>query len=75
MQNIGFIVCGIGKGHLAQAQTIYNILLKNKYNIPIVISVSNTTFIEWNDIFKESDYINEYINFTEKDMTKCKESF
>jgi uncharacterized protein (TIGR00661 family) len=68
-KNIGFLICGIGKGHLSQAETIYNILLKKNYNIPIVISISNTTFIEWNDIFKDSDYINEYINFTEENMS------
>ena len=33
---LGFQICGIGRGHLTQAQTVYNVLIK-KYNIPVVI--------------------------------------
>ena len=65
MKNIGFMICAVGNGHLTQAKTVYNILRKNGYNIPIVISCGKKENKEWKKIFKESDYVNEKIYITE----------
>ena len=35
--NIGLLIQGVGNGHITQANTIYDILIKNGYLIPIVI--------------------------------------
>ena len=36
LKTIGLVVNGVGNGHITQAKTVYDILLK-KYKIPIVV--------------------------------------
>nr|QFG74620.1 MAG: hypothetical protein [Megaviridae environmental sample] len=51
---LGFQICGIGNGHLTQAEIIYNVLIKN-YKIPVVIIYGMED--NFSNIFSESTVI------------------
>lgn len=69
MKNIGFIILGVGRGHFTQATTIYRILQKYMYNIPVVIFIGGNFKEEWNNLFTDSDYYQEFISFSEESIT------
>ena len=50
---LGFQICGIGNGHLTQALTVYNILIK-RYRIPIVIIYRKENQINYQQKFNQS---------------------
>ena len=65
-KNIGFLVCGVGNGHLTQAKTVYNILKKNGYKIPIIVACCQKKKPKWKTIFPKCDIDHEKIPVSEE---------
>ena len=60
-QILGFQINGIGNGHLTQAETVYDILIK-KYTIPVVIIYGKKD--GYDSIFYQSKVIYHKFNST-----------
>ena len=52
---------------ISQAKTIYQILRKNGYNIPIIISCGRRYIPSWEDIFQINVYQNELFYVSEEE--------
>ena len=54
MTTIGFFICGIGNGHITQAETVYKILLSYNYKIPVIIIYGDVKRDSITDLFGNS---------------------
>ena len=67
-KRIGFLVCGIGNGHITQAKTVYQILCRNNHEVPVVCFCAPRFEEEWVEMFPGTTCVHHYIPVTKQDM-------
>lgn len=61
-KKIGFMVLGVGNGHITQSEIIYNILKNNGYEIPVIIIYSSSESVDHPFVNVTSDIIYKKIH-------------
>ena len=68
MKNIGFLICAIGNGHFTQAHTIFSILIKYGYKVPVMIGIGKHENKLWKNILLGTDHYHESAPISEECM-------
>jgi len=68
MKNIGFFICAVGNGHFSQAHTIFSILIKYGYKVPVVICFGKDKNKSWEKKLPGTDIYHELMPVSEENM-------